>query len=87
MRPLLTQNSPNPFPTGTRIAWELPRASRVSLRVFDITGREVAVLVQGTLTAGAHEVTFERGHLPSGIYFYRLHAGTFQATRRLVLID
>jgi len=82
----LSQNYPNPFNPNTTIKFELPRASQVSLRVYDILGREVSVLVHERRNAGVHEVKFNGSNLASGVYFYRLQAGDFTETKRLLLL-
>jgi hypothetical protein len=82
----LHQNYPNPFNPSTTIKFELPRTSHVNLSVYDILGREVAVLVNERKDAGVHEVKFDGSNLASGVYLYRLHAGDFVASKRLVLL-
>jgi hypothetical protein len=82
----LAQNHPNPFNPTTTIAFEVPTGVLVSLKVFDLLGREVATLVNGFKPAGRYRVTFEAGHLPAGEYLYRLQAGDYAETRKLVLI-
>ncbi|MEX1276894.1 MAG: T9SS type A sorting domain-containing protein [Bacteroidota bacterium] len=82
----LFQNYPNPFNPLTTIRYELPNSSRVQLRVYDILGKEVAVLVEGEQPAGRYSVRFDGSSLPTGIYFYRLVAGTFIETRKGVLL-
>ena len=77
---------PNPFNPSTAIVFDLPRAAHVSLRMFDLSGREVAVLKDGFVEAGTHRVTFNGGNLTSGIYFVRLDAGAFSQTKKLVLM-
>lgn len=83
---VLHPNYPNPFNPTTEISFELPRAMNVSLRVFDLLGREVAVLVNGDLNAGTHRVEFDGKELASGVYFYRLDAGEFLLTRKMVML-
>jgi predicted GH43/DUF377 family glycosyl hydrolase len=90
---LLKQNYPNPFNPSTTIRYELPHASRVSLKVYNTLGQEVATLVNETKPAGMYTVQFDArlpggqaGRLASGVYFYRLEAGTFVQTKRLVLL-
>ncbi len=81
------QNHPNPFNPSTQISFALPKAQKVTLKVFDLTGREVATLLQNEhRPAGVHEVIFEAGQLASGVYLYRLQAGEWVETRRMVLI-
>ncbi|MCC6548506.1 MAG: T9SS type A sorting domain-containing protein, partial [Ignavibacteriaceae bacterium] len=82
----LGQNFPNPFNPVTTIRFALPERTDVSLKVFDAQGSEVAVLARGTREAGRHEVQFDASELPSGVYIYRLEAGTYRETRKLVLI-
>jgi hypothetical protein len=92
----LSQNYPNPFNPSTIISYQLAKNSRVSLKVFDLLGREVTTLVNGVRPAGTYTATFNAVNLPSGVYFYRLtanatqmesgQAGTFTETRRLLLL-
>ena len=82
----LDQNYPNPFNPSTTISYQSPVASYVSLKVFDILGREVATLVNGHQAAGVKEVKFDASNRPSGVYFYRLTAGSFGETRRMLLL-
>jgi hypothetical protein len=82
----LEQNYPNPFNPTTTIRFSLAQRSRVSLKIFDILGREVATLVNDELEAGFHQSTFDASKFASGIYFYRIQAGNFTATKKLVLL-
>jgi len=82
----LAQNYPNPFNPSTTITYQLPRASHVKLTVYDILGREACLLVNDTRGAGTHEVKVDGSNLASGVYFYRLQAGDFVRTRRLLLM-
>jgi protocatechuate 3,4-dioxygenase beta subunit len=83
----LLQNYPNPFNPTTTIEYALPVSGFVTINVFDILGREVAVLVNEHKAAGVwHKVTFDLGNLPAGAYFYHMQAGTFHKTRKLVLL-
>ncbi|MGM0460258.1 MAG: T9SS type A sorting domain-containing protein [Bacteroidota bacterium] len=82
----LYQNYPNPFNPSTTIGFELGTAERVALDVYDITGRKVAELIDGPMSAGYHTVRFDGSRLSSGVYFYRLTANNFVQTRRLVLV-
>ena len=77
---------PNPFNSTTEIRYALPRASHVSLRVFDVTGREVSVLVDRVIPAGEGVVAFDAGALASGVYFVRLSAGEVGVTRKVLLV-
>ncbi|MCB9357920.1 MAG: T9SS type A sorting domain-containing protein [Calditrichaeota bacterium] len=82
----LAQNYPNPFNPETNISYTLADAATVTLKVFTVTGEEVATLVSGAQIAGSHTVAFSAAALPSGVYFYRLDAGNFTATRKMLLL-
>ena len=82
----LNQNYPNPFNPTTKISFELPTSQFVTMKVYDVVGREVAVLVNEKLTAGKKEYEFNASNLPSGVYFYTINAGDFKATRKMVLV-
>jgi subtilisin-like proprotein convertase family protein len=82
----LYQNYPNPFNPATSIRFDLVEAGRVSLKVYNLMGQEVATLVNGEMRAGSHAVTFDASSLPSGIYHYRIEAGSFTAVRKMVLM-
>ncbi|MCC6475641.1 T9SS type A sorting domain-containing protein [bacterium] len=82
----LSQNYPNPFNPETSISYTLAEASRVSLKVYNIAGEEIATLVNGNENAGNHNVNFSAANLPTGLYFYRLDAGDFSATRKMMLL-
>jgi protocatechuate 3,4-dioxygenase beta subunit len=82
----LAQNYPNPFNPSTMISYQLPTAGHVDLRVYDILGREVAVLVNGVQTSGTHSVTFNASSLASGVYMYRLTTGSMTATKKMLLM-
>ncbi len=77
---------PNPFNPATTLGFALPEASRVKLTVYDISGRLVAEVVDGWHDAGYHEVSFNATHLASGVYIYRMVAGDFTATGKMVLM-
>ncbi len=80
----LAQNYPNPFRERTTIVFVMPVPDEVDLRVYDVLGREVAVLARGRWPAGRHRVVWEAGALPAGVYLCRLRTDAFTATRRLV---
>jgi hypothetical protein len=82
----LRQNYPNPFNPSTRIRFQLSTTSFVTLRVFDVMGREVATLVNEERKAGSYERVFDGNTLAGGVYFYRLVAGGFVATNKMVLL-
>jgi hypothetical protein len=82
----LFQNYPNPFNPSTTTSFSLPHAAVVSLKVYDVLGREVATLVDGREEAGEHSVKWNAEGFASGVFFYRLKAGDFVQTRKLVLV-
>jgi photosystem II stability/assembly factor-like uncharacterized protein len=82
----LDQNYPNPFNPSTVISYQLPTNSFVTLEVYDVLAREVNTLVNEHQRAGSHSVTFNASGLPSGVYFYRLEAGTYHDTKKLLLL-
>lgn len=82
----LKQNFPNPFNPLTEIKFELPQSSRVSLKVFDLLGHEIVTLVNETKPAGYHSVQFDASRIPSGIYFYTIHADNYSQTRKMILL-
>jgi hypothetical protein len=82
----LLQNYPNPFNPTTIINYQLPVASHVVLKVYDILGREVTTLVNEIKTAGYYSVTFNASSLSSGIYFYRITAGEFRNIREMMFL-
>jgi len=77
---------PNPFNSRTVLSFELRAARKVELAVYDIMGREVAVLANGYRDAGNYEIDFDGTNLPSGLYFARLTAGDFRTSQKLLLI-
>ncbi len=82
----LSQNYPNPFNPTTVISYQLSVFSNVTLKVYDVLGREVGTLVNERQTAGSHSVTFNAANLPSGVYFYHLQAGSYGNTKKLLLL-
>jgi photosystem II stability/assembly factor-like uncharacterized protein len=86
MQIVLSQNYPNPFNPSTTIKYELPTRSHVTLTVFNTLGQQVATLVEGEMEAGFHQAVFDASGLASGVYLYRLQAGSFVETRKLVLV-
>jgi hypothetical protein len=82
----LQQNYPNPFNPSTVIRYGLPSAEQVSLKVYDMLGRQVATLVNARQAAGRYEATFNAAGLSSGIYIYRLQAGSFSQTSKMMLV-
>ncbi len=82
----LDQNYPNPFNPSTNITFNLPEASEVTLQVLDILGRKVATLVNGKLSAGAHNINFDASSLASGMYIYTIQTGAYTATRKMMML-
>jgi hypothetical protein len=82
----LRQNFPNPFNPSTTIVFELPAKTMVRLTAYDLLGREIATLVDEDKTAGVYEVLFDASRMASGVYFYRLEAGGYCATKRMVIL-
>jgi len=82
----LSQNYPNPFNPSTIISYQLPVSGDVTLKVYDVLGREAAVLVNEEKQPGVYEVEFDGSHLSSGIYFYTLEAGEFRDTKKLIFL-
>lgn len=82
----LEQNYPNPFNPATTIEYSLPQNGFVSLKVFNVLGKEVAALVNGWNEAGKHKIDFDASGLNSGVYFYRLESGSFVDTKKMILL-
>ncbi|SMO91687.1 Por secretion system C-terminal sorting domain-containing protein [Gracilimonas mengyeensis] len=82
----LSQNYPNPFNPATVIHYQLAKSGQVQLQVFDVSGRKIADLVNEHKTAGNYSVQFDASHLSTGVYFYRLTAGDFSSTQKMLLI-
>ncbi|MBN1560130.1 T9SS type A sorting domain-containing protein [candidate division KSB1 bacterium] len=81
----LYQNFPNPFNPQTTIKFSLPSTNRVTLKVYNVLGKEVATLVDKSLQAGEHTVDFDAAHLASGLYLYHLKAGDFAQTKKMIV--
>ncbi|MEK9137304.1 MAG: T9SS type A sorting domain-containing protein, partial [Bacteroidota bacterium] len=83
----LHQNYPNPFNSTTVIRYELPKASHVTLKVYNVLGQEVAVLVDEEKPAGAYTMDLNASNLPSAVYFYRMQTEGFVQTKKLILVQ
>ncbi|MDW7680195.1 MAG: T9SS type A sorting domain-containing protein, partial [bacterium] len=82
----LFQNYPNPFNPTTTIRFALPYSSKVKLDILNMLGQKVTTLLNEQRSAGVHQLTFDAAGLPSGIYLYRLQAGSYVQTRKILLI-
>ena len=83
----LSQNYPNPFNPSTSISYQLPRQNHVTLIIYDLLGREVTTLVQDKKQQGEYTVTWNAENVPSGVYFYKLSAGDFIQTKKMILME
>lgn len=83
---ILHQNYPNPFNPSTQIHYQVPESGIISLKIYDLVGREIATLVEGLVPAGEHTAVFNATNLSSGVYLYRLEANNFVATKKMLLI-
>ncbi|MBK8553215.1 MAG: T9SS type A sorting domain-containing protein [Ignavibacteria bacterium] len=82
----LSQNYPNPFNPSTEIRYSLIENGFTSLKIYDLTGKEIANLVNEMQTPGRYEVKFDGSNFASGVYFYKITAGNFSAVKRMFLI-
>ena len=82
----LFDNYPNPFNPTTKIKYLIPKASFVKLKVFDLLGNEITTLVSEEKAEGNYEITFDGVNLTSGTYFYKIQAGDFIKTKKLILL-
>lgn len=85
-RVFLHQNYPNPFSTSTKIKFEIPNSTHVSLNIYDITGRKVKELINDFKNAGSYEVSFDGSALTSGVYFSRIETGSFVQIKHMLLV-
>ena len=82
----LSQNFPNPFNPSTKIQFTLSSQQNTTLKIYDILGNEIETLVSGIKPAGVYEVMLDATNLPSGVYFYKLQAGEFVGTKKMILL-
>ena len=82
----LRQNYPNPFNSATTIEFALPKSAFVTLKVFNLLGEEVATLIAEQRSAGLHKLNWDARGLASGVYLYRLEAGSFRQSKKLILM-
>ncbi|MDP2362305.1 MAG: T9SS type A sorting domain-containing protein, partial [Ignavibacteria bacterium] len=83
---MLSQNYPNPFNPTTKITYALPKSSLVQIKIFNLLGQEIATLVNEEKSAGFYEMDFNASDLPSGVYLYKLQAGDFVQTKKMILL-
>lgn len=83
---LLTQNFPNPFNPLTTIEYRIPELTFVTIKIYDILGNELRALVDEEKSSGIYKINFDAGNLPSGVYFYRIQAGSFIDTKKMLLL-
>lgn len=83
---MLSQNYPNPFNPSTRIDFNLPASGKAKVTVFNQLGQQVTILADGIYSAGVHEINFNADNLASGVYYYRIDAGTFSQTKKMILL-
>ncbi len=82
----ISQNYPNPFNPTTTIKFDLPKDGLITLEVYDILGRKITTLVNEHRNAGRYEQTFDASSLVSGVYVYKLHAGEFVSSKKMILL-
>jgi hypothetical protein len=82
----LLQNCPNPFNPSTKIKFSVPQLSQIQIKVYDMLGKEIETLVNEEKAAGSYEMAWYADGLPSGVYFYRLQAGDFVETKKMILM-
>ena len=82
----LSQNYPNPFNPSTTIKFDIPKATRVSLKIYNVLGQEVETLVNEIMEPGAYNFKWDAGHFASGMYIYRIEAGNFVQSKKMMLI-
>jgi hypothetical protein len=82
----LYQNYPNPFNPSTTVRYDLPRATFVTLSIYDVLGRQISTIVEGEKPAGTYQVNVYIPNLPSGVYFYRIQARDYVKTKKFVLL-
>ena len=82
----LEGNYPNPFNAVTKISFRMSHATRISLKIYDVLGREIATLMDGSVVAGSHTVLWNAAAMPSGIYFCRMETPGFNQTLKMMLV-
>ena len=82
----LEQNHPNPFNPTTTISYSIPMQGNVIIKVYDIRGNEIKILVNETQAAGSYNISFDASNLSSGLYFYSIRSGNFTSTKKMMLL-
>ena len=82
----LEQNYPNPFNPTTKIVFTIPKAGKVSLKIYDVLGEKIRTLINRKMSDGEHKIKFNALDLPSGIYIYTLRSGNFTASKKMVVL-
>jgi hypothetical protein len=82
----LEQNYPNPFNPSTKIKFSIPERTEVSLKVYNVLGKEVATILNTVQDAGSHEINFDASNLASGLYIYTINAGKFSQSKKMMLL-
>lgn len=82
----LYQNYPNPFNPVTTIKYQIPQSGTVTIKVYDVLGKEIATLANEEKSAGSYEVKFDASRLSSGVYFYKIRAGEYISVRKMILL-
>ncbi len=82
----LSQNYPNPFNPSTTISYQIPQRGFITLKVYDVLGNEIETLISEEKPAGIYEIEFDGANLPSGIYFYRMRAGSLVESKKMVFL-
>ncbi len=83
---IIYQNYPNPFNPSTKIKYNLSKSEKVKIKVFNLLGQQIEILINKKMPSGSHEVEFTTKELPSGVYLYRIQAGDFQQTKKMILL-
>ena len=83
---IIKQNYPNPFNPSTKMNFSIPQSENVMLKIYDVLGRQITTLVNEEKPAGNYTVEFDGSNLPSGVYFYQIHAGDFIETKKMLLL-
>jgi hypothetical protein len=84
---MLQQNYPNPFNPGTEISFSLAKSSFVTLEIYNSLGQKVATLINNEMNSGSHKIKFNASDLSSGVYYYKIDAGEFQAVKKMLVLQ